>query len=53
MMDPPGINPFGISHPQTELLEASKLQQDVVKKPDVGCAYIELLGGRPICGTLV
>ena len=53
MMDPPGVNPFGVTNPQTESPQASRLRQDVAKKPDVGRAYIELLGGRPTCGTLV
>ena len=53
IMEPSGVNPFDVTVPQTESLESSRLRQDAAKKPHLGRAYIELLGGRSICGPLV
>jgi hypothetical protein len=50
--DGSGVNPFGTTIPRTEWPESNKPQRDVSKKPRVGRAYIELLGGRT-CGPLV
>ena len=52
-MDPSGVNLFGVTLPQIESPESSRLRQDAAKKPHVGRAYIELLGGRPNCGPSV
>ena len=53
IMDPSGVNPSDVALPQTESPESTRLRQDAAKKPHLGRPYIELLGGRPICGPLV
>ena len=53
IMDPPRVNPFGVTVPQSESPQSNRLRQDAAKKPHVGHAYIELLSGTPICGPLV